>query len=108
MRPDTADSSALVGRGKTLSGLPDLLLWSLEALAKTGQVDAACQLAGHACALLRKEDQGSWRKFNALLHRLCKRTAHPVMRNSPHRSEAEGSCSPAKINDHPSISIGTA
>jgi hypothetical protein len=94
VRPAISGANALVGPAKTFSGLADLLVSSLEALAKTGQVDAACRLAGHACALLRKEDQGSWRKFNALLHRLSKRTAHPVMRNSPHGSEAEGLCMP--------------
>ena len=101
VRSDIAESSALVDRTKTFSGLPDLLVSSLEALAKTGEVDAACQLAGHAGALLRKEDQGSWRKFNGLLHRLNKRTAHPVMQNSPHGSEAEGSCRAHQVQGPP-------
>lgn len=52
------------------TALIDILLASLEALAATGQVDAACRLAGRACAVLRKDDPIGWRKFNALLHRL--------------------------------------
>jgi hypothetical protein len=50
--------------------LSDVLVSSLEALAATGNVDAACRLAGQACAALRKNDPQGWRKFNALLHRL--------------------------------------
>jgi hypothetical protein len=52
------------------AALSDVLLSSLEALAATGNVDAACRLAGQACAALRKNDPQGWRKFNALLHRL--------------------------------------
>jgi len=52
------------------AALLDVLLSSLEALAAAGNVDAACRLAGQACAALRKGDPQGWRKFNALLHRL--------------------------------------
>jgi hypothetical protein len=52
------------------AALSALLVTSLEALAATGQIDAACRLAGRACAALRKDDPQGWRKFNALLHRL--------------------------------------
>ena len=74
---DITEANALIGPARTFSGLADLLLSSLEALAKAGQADAACRLAGQACAFLRKDDPGGWRKFNALLHRLSKLTAHP-------------------------------
>jgi hypothetical protein len=54
-------------------GLADVLIAGLEALADAGQVDAACRLAGRACALLRGADPKQWQKFNALLHRLTRR-----------------------------------
>ncbi|MBN8967140.1 MAG: hypothetical protein J0G95_01560 [Rhizobiales bacterium] len=50
--------------------LDALLLESLQALAAAGQPEAACRLAGRACAALRNGDSRQWRKFNALLHRL--------------------------------------
>jgi hypothetical protein len=70
-----AKSNAFGGQAKTPAGLTDLLLSSLETLAAAGQADAACRLAGHACALLRKDDPSGWRRFNALLHRLSKLVA---------------------------------
>jgi hypothetical protein len=73
--PDTANTDAAVGRQKAPAGLTDLLLSSLEALAAAGQADAACRLAGRACAALRKDDPSGWRRFNALLHRLSKSVA---------------------------------
>jgi hypothetical protein len=57
------------------AALVDLLLQSLKELAAAGQAEAACQLAGRACAVLRHEDPKGWQKFNALLHRLTKRPA---------------------------------
>lgn len=53
--------------------LAELLLRSLEELAAAGNVEAACRLAGEACAVLRREDQRAERRFNALLHRLTPR-----------------------------------
>jgi len=50
--------------------LVGLLLSSLEKLAAAGEVDAACRLAGQACALLRHEDPRATQRFNVLLHRL--------------------------------------
>lgn len=50
--------------------LDRILLASLEALAAAGETDAACRLAGQACAALRQHDATAWRRFNALLHRL--------------------------------------
>ncbi|WP_322987736.1 hypothetical protein [Hoeflea sp.] len=55
------------------AGLVLLLVKSLEALASAGQVDAACRLAGQACAGLRHSDPRGWGKLNALLHRLARR-----------------------------------
>jgi hypothetical protein len=51
------------------AALSALLVTSLEALAASGQSDAACRHAGRACAALRKGDPQNWQKFNALLHR---------------------------------------
>ncbi|AZO25873.1 hypothetical protein EJ070_24910 [Mesorhizobium sp. M1E.F.Ca.ET.045.02.1.1] len=53
-----------------VSALADILVASLETLAKAGQADAACRQAGKACAALRVSNPAQWRKFNALLHRL--------------------------------------
>ncbi len=53
--------------------LSGLLLESLEALAAAGNVEMACRLAGHACAVLRRSDSGAEHRFNALLHRLARR-----------------------------------
>jgi len=72
---DATSANAAVGRQTASAGLTDPLLASLEALAAAGQADAACRLAGQACAALRKDDPSSWRRFNALLHRLSKAVA---------------------------------
>ncbi|MBZ9798679.1 hypothetical protein [Mesorhizobium sp. ES1-4] len=58
------------GDDNHVAGLADLLVASLEILAKAGQADAACRAAGKACAVLRQAHPAQWRKFNALLHRL--------------------------------------
>ena len=63
--PVSAGSQALVG----------ILSASLEALAAAGEPDAACRLAGQACAALRHGDPAAWRRFNALLHRLTRHMA---------------------------------
>jgi len=65
-------SNAVFDPPETSARLIEILLSSLEALAAAGQADAACRLAGRACAALRNEDPNGWRRFNALLHRLCK------------------------------------
>lgn len=64
-QPEAAATSAT-----TQVVLCEILLASLEALARAGQADAACRLAGRACAALRKDDTKQWRRFNVLLHRL--------------------------------------
>ena len=50
-----------------------LLLDALQKLANTGEVDAACRIAGKACVLLRQTSPEAERRFNALLHRLTGR-----------------------------------
>lgn len=52
--------------------LTGVLLASLEALAKVGEADAACRLAGQACAELRHSDPAAWQRFNVFLHRMIK------------------------------------
>lgn len=51
------------------SALGDLLARSLQELVAAGRVDAACRLAGLACAATRRDDVRTWKRFNALLHR---------------------------------------
>lgn len=55
------------------SRLADVLLSSLETLVATGHADAACRLAGQACAALRLSNPGVWRRFNVFLHRVTSR-----------------------------------
>ncbi|MBN8970630.1 MAG: hypothetical protein J0H51_01275 [Rhizobiales bacterium] len=61
-RAKLADTTPLVG----------VLLTSLEALAAAGKADAACRLAGKACAELRHSDPAAWQRFNVFLHRIIK------------------------------------
>jgi hypothetical protein len=67
---DTAERRA--GLPDSPVALIDILLSSLEALAAAGQADAACRLAGKACAALRGRDPAGWRRFNVFLHRMTK------------------------------------
>jgi hypothetical protein len=55
-----------------VAGLADILVASLEVLARLGQADTACREAGRACAVLRGVNPAQWRKFNTLLHRLSR------------------------------------
>lgn len=57
--------------------LGDILLRSLEELAAAGGVDAACRLAGLACATMRGSDMRQWKRFNAFLHRWSSRAPEP-------------------------------
>lgn len=54
-------------------GVTALLLDALQKLANTGEVDAACRIAGNACVVLRQTSPGAEQRFNALLHRLARR-----------------------------------
>jgi hypothetical protein len=50
-----------------------LLLDALQKLADAGEADAACRIAGKACAILRRVAPKDERRFNALLHRLVRK-----------------------------------
>jgi hypothetical protein len=50
-----------------------LLLEALQKLADAGEADAACRIAGKACAILRRAAPKDERRFNALLHRLVRK-----------------------------------
>jgi hypothetical protein len=52
--------------------LAEVLLSSLETLAAAGQAEAACRLAGRACAALRQSNPAAWQRFNVFLHRMIK------------------------------------
>ncbi|KQU97102.1 hypothetical protein ASD12_22045 [Mesorhizobium sp. Root102] len=64
--------ASMVQQADRIEGMADILVASLELLAKAGHTDTACRLAGRACAQLRDIDARQWQKFNALLHRLSK------------------------------------
>ncbi|MDN5927277.1 MAG: hypothetical protein L0I29_09405 [Hyphomicrobiales bacterium] len=75
--PDSGPSAAGRPVPKTAE-LCEILVACLKALAEAGEPEAACKLAGRACAALRKEDRAQWSRFNALLHRLSPMTgSHP-------------------------------
>lgn len=63
---DLADSSGPATR------LVEILVASITALAGTGEVEAACRLAGQACVALRTTDPAAARRFDVLLHRLTR------------------------------------
>jgi hypothetical protein len=50
--------------------LSEILLASITALAGTGEIEAACRLAGQAYVALRRTDPVIARRFDVLLHRL--------------------------------------
>ena len=50
--------------------ITEILLASIAALAKAGEVEHACRLAGQACVTLRGTDPAAARRFDVLLHRL--------------------------------------
>jgi len=50
--------------------ITEILLASIAALAKAGEVEHACRLAGQACVTLRSADPAAARRFDVLLHRL--------------------------------------
>jgi hypothetical protein len=70
------DPRAAAGRNPAprIAELSDILLASLKALAEAGEPDAACRLAGSACAALRRDEPEQWSRFNKLLHRLSPMT----------------------------------
>ncbi len=72
MRSSAYTAERRTGLPESSVALIDILLSSLEALAATGQADAACRLAGEACAALRGRDPAGWQRFNVFLHRMTK------------------------------------
>lgn len=71
------------------AGLGEILARSLEELVAAGRVDAACVLAGLACAATRGDDMRTWKRFNALLHRWSAAATEPG-RPLVARGEAQG------------------
>ncbi|HWV42844.1 hypothetical protein [Pseudorhodoplanes sp.] len=53
--------------------LTEVLLASLETLVAAGEAEAACRLAGRACAAVRQSNPAAWQRFNVFLHRMIKR-----------------------------------
>jgi hypothetical protein len=76
-RPETARPAPAAAFPASKPALGDILVRSLEELAAAGRVDAACRLAGLACAATRHDDIRSWKRFNALLHRWSARAPQP-------------------------------
>jgi hypothetical protein len=54
--------------------LVEILIASLQQLAIAGDVEGACRLAGQAYAATRLTNSHAEHRFNALLHRLCRRS----------------------------------
>jgi hypothetical protein len=59
-------SAAEISAGR----LAEILLEGIRTLARAGEVEAACRLAGQACVALRTADPSAARRFDAVLHRL--------------------------------------
>lgn len=87
------DIRAANDSGEIDAELCAVLSESLMALAKAGQADAACRLAGRTCALLRGRNPAEWARFNKLLHRLSPMTgdisAQPPTGNADNSHKAE-------------------
>ena len=60
-------------RGPGGDDLVMILLAAVDDLSAAGGDEAACRLAGRACAVLRHSDLDGWKKFNAFLHRATRR-----------------------------------
>lgn len=72
MNPSGGTLEGCESLSASATGVVDVLLASLRALAAAGRSDEACRLAGRACAAVRGSDPTAWRQFNALLHRLTR------------------------------------
>lgn len=84
------------------AGLGEILARSLEELVAAGRVDAACCLAGLACAATRGDDMRTWKRFNALLHRWSAAATEPGRPLIAPPGEAQGAGGEARENrpDH--------
>jgi hypothetical protein len=69
----SANASVPDRRADESMRLAEVLLSSLETLAAAGQAEAACRLAGRACAAVRQSNPAAWQRFNVFLHRMIKR-----------------------------------
>jgi hypothetical protein len=72
-------------QAQTAAALSDILVESLQLVARAGHADAACRLAGRACAALRHDHPTQWRRFNVLLHRLSPATGKISASEVPER-----------------------
>ena len=68
-----ADPDLPLGGGAPVVTLASILLDSFGELAKVGEVETACRLAGRACARLRHAEPQTARGFDVFLHRQTKR-----------------------------------
>ncbi len=92
--PSSAPSS---GPAST-AALGHILIRSLEELVAAGRVDAACGLAGLACAATRHDDIRAWKRFNALLHRWSAMAPEP---SRPHDDGRRGDIRPEPAQARP-------
>ena len=74
---DNSPSAIVQSSARPTAELCEILVAGLKALAEAGEPEAACKLAGRACATLRKESPEQWSRFNKLLHRLSPMTDSP-------------------------------
>lgn len=84
-----APSSSPVPGPAPASALGALLARSLEELVAAGRIDAACSIAGLACAATRHDDIRTWKRFNALLHRWSAMAPEPSRPRDGGRRENE-------------------
>jgi hypothetical protein len=75
---DNSPSAIVQSPARPTAELCEILVAGLKALAEAGEPEAACKLAGRACATLRKENPEQWSRFNKLLHRLSPMTGSPA------------------------------
>lgn len=67
---DETELAGVTGAPSAMRLLSNILLDSIGHLAKAGEVEVACRLAGRASVALRGADPAASRRFDALLHRL--------------------------------------
>jgi hypothetical protein len=73
VRPANSPAEAEPSHRFITGPINDVLIESLTALAAAGDAEAACRLAGRACAIYRHKDIPAWNRFNGLLHRLARK-----------------------------------
>jgi uncharacterized protein (DUF2249 family) len=65
-------TTSVADKTEPLDALTGILADALRGLAGAGQSEAACQLAGQAYAVLRREHPTEAQRINALMHRLAR------------------------------------